>query len=198
MDSTDIIAALRKNHEAFIACIQRSPAGQWNVSHNGKWSPAQQLDHILRSVGPVHMAMGLPKWFLRLAFGKPTRAARTFDALIEHYQEKLAAGGRASGRFVPPATPTRSVEQMSAELRKLVEKLNKRVNSWSDKDLDPTPLPHPLLGKLTLREMLFFTIHHAEHHQRLVEHDNGDHFRIGHIRPWMSERHARSKGPSRA
>jgi len=31
-------------------------------------------------------------------------------------------------------------------------------------DLDRVMLPHPLLGKLTLREMLFFTIYHVEHH----------------------------------
>jgi hypothetical protein len=173
MDRTAIIASLQQNHEAFIECIHTLPTGQWNASHQGKWSPAQQLDHILRSVGPVHMAMGLPKWFLRLAFGKPNRAARTFDALIERYKEKLTTGGRASGRFVPPATPTRSVEQMSSDLRKLVDKLNKRVNSWSDKDLDSMLLPHPLLGKLTMREMLYFTIYHAQHHQLIVERDYG-------------------------
>lgn len=171
MDRTTINAALLKNHEAFLASIHKVPSDQWNASHNGKWNPAQQLDHILRSVGPVNMAMGLPKWFLRLAFGKPNRAARTFDVLIERYKEKLTAGGRASGRFVPPATPALSVERMSMDLRALVGKLTKRVDSWSEKDLDNTLLPHPLLGKLTMREMLYFTMYHAEHHKRLVERD---------------------------
>lgn len=27
------------------------------------------------------------------------------------------------------------------------------------------PKPHPLLGKLTLREMMFFTIYHVQHHE---------------------------------
>jgi hypothetical protein len=171
MDRTAIIASLQTNHEAFIACIHTLPTGQWNASHEGKWSPAQQLDHILRSVGPVNMAMGLPKWFLRMAFGKPNRVARTYDALVQRYSEKLVAGGRASGRFVPPATPTRSVERMSTDLRKLVNALNKRVATWSEKDLDTVLLPHPLLGKLTMREMLYFTAYHAQHHQRLVERD---------------------------
>jgi hypothetical protein len=171
MDRTTINAALQKNHEALIACIHKLPAGQWNASHNGKWSPAQQLDHILRSVGPVHMAMGLPKWFLRLAFGRPKRVARSYDALVQRYMEKLTKGGRASGRFVPPATPTHSVERMSTDLRKLVKALNKRVDSWSEQELDLILLPHPLLGKLTMREMLYFTIYHAQHHQLIVERD---------------------------
>jgi hypothetical protein len=30
-------------------------------------------------------------------------------------------------------------------------------------------LPHPLLGKLTVREMLFFTLYHQRHHVAVVE-----------------------------
>ena len=37
------------------------------------------------------------------------------------------------------------------------------------KDLDVYILPHPLLGKVTLREMLYFTIHHNEHHLELLQ-----------------------------
>ena len=171
MEREAITSALLENHTAFLRVIHSVPADRWTLSSNGKWNPAQQLDHILRSVGPVNMAMGLPKWILRLAFGKPNRVARTYEALVQRYQEKLAAGGRASGRFVPPATPRRSVEQMSVELRNLIEALDRRINKWTEQELDSTLLPHPLLGKLTLREMLYFTIYHVQHHQRLVERD---------------------------
>jgi len=171
MDRTAIIAALKIHHEAFIVRIQTLPAEQLERSHNGKWSPAQQLDHILRSVKPVHLAMCIPKWFLRLAFGKPNREARTYEALVQRYQGKLAAGGRAPKGFVPPAIPKSSVQEMIADLRKLIGSLERRVNSWSDKDLDTVLLPHPLLGKLTMREMLCFTIYHVQHHQLSVERD---------------------------
>jgi DinB superfamily len=169
MDRKAVHAALLVHHEAFIRCIQALPADQLNISHNGKWSPAQHLDHILRAVGPVNMALGLPMWLLRMAFGKPNRPPRTYEALVQRYHERLAAGGRASGRFVPPAVPSRSAERMSTALQDLVRTLNRRVGRWLEKDLDTTLLPHPLLGKLTLREMLYFTIYHVQHHQRLVE-----------------------------
>lgn len=172
MDRSGINAALRQHHESFIACLLGIPVDQRAISRNGKWSPAQQLDHILRAVGPVNMALGLPKWFLRLAFGKPNRPVRTYDALVQRYQEKLDAGGRASGRFIPPDSTGRSVEHMSNDLRRLVDRLSRRVTRWSEHDLDATLLPHPLLGKLTLREMLYFTIYHVQHHQRLVERDH--------------------------
>ena len=41
-------------------------------------------------------------------------------------------------------------------------------------DLDAVLLPHPLLGKLTVREMLFFTVYHVQHHRALVERDHAD------------------------
>lgn len=147
------------------------PAGQRHVPPPGKWTPAQQLEHILRAVRPLVMALGLPKWFLRWRFGAPNRPARDYDALVKRYNEKLAAGGRASGRFVPPPVPAATVEHMAGDLRKLVDVLTQRIDRWPEADLDRVLLPHPLLGKLTVREMLFFTIHHARHHELAVLRD---------------------------
>ncbi len=45
----------------------------------------------------------------------------------------------------------------SAELVSVAEK-------WTEDDLDRFLLPHPLIGKLTIREMLFFTIYHNLRH----------------------------------
>jgi hypothetical protein len=50
-----------------------------------------------------------------------------------------------------------------------VTTLNKRLKKYSEASLDELILPHPLLGKLTLREMLYFTIYHAGHHHHLIE-----------------------------
>ncbi|MCB9182399.1 MAG: DinB family protein [Flavobacteriales bacterium] len=49
--------------------------------------------------------------------------------------------------------------------------LCKRTSRWSESDLERYLLPHPLLGKLTLREMLYFTLYHVQHHQALVQRD---------------------------
>ncbi len=47
----------------------------------------------------------------------------------------------------------------------------KRVDSFSEAQLDALILPHPLLGKLTLREMLYFTIYHVQHHEKQALHN---------------------------
>jgi hypothetical protein len=43
-----------------------------------------------------------------------------------------------------------------------------RSLGWREADLDRYLLPHPLLGKLTLREMLHFTLYHNYHHVQSV------------------------------
>ncbi len=42
------------------------------------------------------------------------------------------------------------------------------MDRWRDSDLDRLRLPHPLLGKLTVREMLYFTLYHNAHHARRI------------------------------
>jgi|SRR5882672_10633400 len=44
-----------------------------------------------------------------------------------------------------------------------------KIEKQSEADLDKYILLHPLLGKLILREMLYFTIHHNEHHLELLK-----------------------------
>ncbi len=43
------------------------------------------------------------------------------------------------------------------------------IERWSDAQLDRRCLPHPLLGKLSVREMLFFTLYHNLHHVQVAE-----------------------------
>jgi len=54
---------------------------------------------------------------------------------------------------------------LTNEMKWLFSKLDK----FTENELDRYILPHPLLGKLTLREMLFFTIYHIEHHEKLIK-----------------------------
>lgn len=48
-------------------------------------------------------------------------------------------------------------------------KLLRHLENWSEKDISRILLPHPVLGKLSVREMMFFTIHHNDHHFKQLE-----------------------------
>jgi hypothetical protein len=137
------------------------------------WSPAQNVVHLTKSVRPVSNALGLPKLFLRLLFGRSKNGSTRYAALRDRYQGILATGGGA-GRFTPrqmplPSNPGEVRARLVEGLADGVEELARRVGTWSETDLDRYRLPHPLLGKLTVREMLFFTVQHLAHHASKVE-----------------------------
>jgi len=102
-------------------------------------------------------------------FGQANRPSRTYAALVEKYQQKLAAGYRASRQYLPPPVELADRKKLAQRLQKQVENLRQRSMKYSEDQLDTLLLPHPLLGKLTLREMLYFTAYHVEHHQQLTE-----------------------------
>ncbi|MDB5210355.1 MAG: DinB family protein [Sediminibacterium sp.] len=157
MNKEQLAELLRNNHTQFIEQVNGLNDTDLCYAPEGKWSAAQQLDHIVRSVSPVNMAMGLPKFVLKWKFGVANRPSKTFEGLTEKYTRKLQEGGKASGRFVPAPVTLDQKEKLAKQLNALVNKLSRKTETHSEDALDKYILPHPLLGKLTLREMLYFT-----------------------------------------
>jgi hypothetical protein len=57
--------------------------------------------------------------------------------------------------------------------REVANSLCEATVPWGEGSLDRCRLPHPLLGKLTVREMLFFTLYHNLHHVQNVARRKG-------------------------
>ena len=169
MDRQELSDKLISNHTGFIEYINSLNEQEFMYTLQGKWTAGQQLDHILRAVKPVSLAFRLPGFIPRLLFGKPNRPGRSYGALVEKYKDKLQLGGRASGRFVPGPIAFRQREKLAVQLQATVARLSRIISAMKEEDLDLFILPHPLLGKLTLREMLYFTIYHVEHHLEQVK-----------------------------
>ena len=164
-----IISALNEKVDAFNSYIEPMDREEFESTPNGKWSAGQNLDHLIRAIKPLQLAYGLPKFALLILFGKNNRPSRTFDELVTKYKTKLAAGGKASGPFIPPAINFEKKEELIKKYKQQKQKLISKIEKQSENDLDTYILPHPLLGKVTLREMLYFTIHHNEHHLELLK-----------------------------
>ena len=166
MTKEEIANLMQSSHNNFIELQSGLNEKQFTTSPHGKWNPSQELDHIIRAVQPVVLAFSLPPFLLKLAFGKSNRPSKSYDGLVEKYHTKLAQGGRAIGRFIPKGINFMNRLKSIEKLESLVTKLNKRTMAKNEAALDQYILPHPLLGKLTLREMLYFTAYHAEHHRK--------------------------------
>ena len=167
-DKPQIISALTEKVDDFNNYILPLKKEDFEATPNGKWSAGQNLDHLIRSIKPLQLAYSLPKFALIILFGKTNRPSRTYDEVVTKYKTKLASGGRASGPFIPPAIKFAKKDELLKKYAEQKQKLISKIEKQSEADLDKYILPHPLLGKVTLREMLYFTIHHNEHHLNLL------------------------------
>ena len=88
-----------------------------------------------------------------------------YDELVAKYKLKLEQGGKASGRFIPKPIPASYGKQkMLDQFKRSMDKLVHAIQSkWKEPQLDQYIAPHPLLGKITLRELGYFTSHHTYH-----------------------------------
>ncbi len=170
MDKSQIIDELSRKYAAFVDLIEPMSEADFTFSMNGeKWSAGQQADHLCRSVAPLNKGLGAPEFVLKSMFGKSDHPSATYDALVARYREALASGGSAPDRFRPEAITSEQKHRTIQELHRQAGVLCGKIEKFSEDKLDILVLPHPLLGKLTLREMFYFTIYHAEHHHQHVE-----------------------------
>lgn len=171
----ELAEALDKVHAEVSGCFSEiGEDGFFQRPEEGVWSPAENLLHLVKSTKAVASALGYPKIVLAVLFGG-AKASRSFPQVRDAYLDRLARGGRAGGPYLPQIeTPADGAAATEARARLLgtwprqAAALQGALRGWSEKQLDRRRLPHPLLGKLTVREMLFFTLYHDLHHVESV------------------------------
>ena len=131
-----------------------------------KWSIAQNAEHLIIATKNTIPAYTIPKFIVRWYAGKPNRPSRTYDELVAKYKLKLEQGGRAGGRFIPKQVSSepgkeKIIQSFSNCMNQLASAIEKK---WNEPQLDEYIAPHPLLGKITLRELGYFSIYHTYHH----------------------------------
>ena len=136
-----------------------------------KWSVAQNVKHLIISANTTKLAFTIPKFIVRLYTGKPNRPSRNYNELVNKYKLKLKEGGRASGIYIPKIiSPQTGKETILMSFNKSMDKLITSIDKkWIDQELDEYLAPHPLLGKITLRELCYFTIYHTFHHLDIIK-----------------------------
>ena len=97
-------------------------------------------------------------------FGTSNRDTRSYLNVVEKYQRKLGTGAVATSPYRPTSYENTDKKIVLDKYVSASEKLERLINKLSEKALDKYILPHPLLGRMPLREMLFFTIYHTQHH----------------------------------
>ncbi|MCF8278523.1 MAG: DinB family protein [Flavobacteriales bacterium] len=163
-DKKEIISQLEKQSKAIRSWFLDKPIEKMEAAPDGAWTAGQHLLHLVKSTKPLAKGMGYPRILLLLKFGKAKRPSRSYEDTIKAYTDALSNGGKAMGEYVPRAVKKEEREVLVERFKEEMGLLINQVHQWSESNLDSTAVPHPLIGNLTLREMLYFTIYHMEHH----------------------------------
>lgn len=157
---------------------------QMNNDHffhsEGKWSVAENLEHLRLSFYRSWQGMFIPKFISKRMFGKPTHESLPYEVLEETYKAKLKAGAKATKEYIPSIDPakTSKEELMERFERATIKYLDEIRYYWEETNIDKYQFPHPLLGNITARELLYFNIFHSWHHFNTMRQRNSEAFEL--------------------
>ncbi|HXC06527.1 MAG TPA: DinB family protein [Bacteroidia bacterium] len=169
MNKSELCESLARNYKAFTYYIGNLNPDEYGFATDQKWTAGQQLEHLILCVKPLVQVFGMEKQAIAQTFGKPAAAGRDYAILLRDYEQKLREGGKAPGRFVPEPVSLEQRAVLCETLNTLIAELNKRISLFSEEELNTLAIPHPLLGNISLREMLYNAIAHVQHHQEATK-----------------------------
>ena len=170
MNKVEIKARLEERYKEYLEFVNQLSHDEHEYAPDGKWNAGEQTLHLIKSVKPVAKGLGLPKFILKYKFGKAKRRSCSYDELIEKYRKKLENNNyKAGAAFSPPKVKYQQAIELDKTLRHHIGTIESKLGKWTEEQLDEFVVTHPLLGNITIRELFYFTIYHAHHHQMLIK-----------------------------
>jgi len=169
MEKQQLQRELHEVHNNFISFLAKLSGATYSRALPGRWSAGQHLDHILKSVTAVNRGITNAKFMQPVEQVISNRAPMDISGLQALYRQKAGGGATAPPQFAPGDAGWREREQLFMNVEAAVNELCQMITDLPDAQLDGLALPHPLLGWLSLREMMYFTIFHGAHHFDLAK-----------------------------
>jgi hypothetical protein len=137
----------------------------------GKWTAGQHIVHLVQSTKPLLKAVSFPAFILKWKFGKSNRSVRDYHIIVESYLEKLESASDIVSPFSKNMSEIKSyqIDEWLHQLYELNTKLSAKSLRFSESELDTIILPHPLMGKMILREILMWNAYHTAHHVQILK-----------------------------
>lgn len=164
MNRSELVAAFVDNHQAVVKYISALPADKLHAGANGKWPPLQQLHHIWLTLVPFTKVLA-SKEFIREKFGTIDRPTWDNGTVIANY---LRTSRKAPDIYDPALAPAADVAALNENIEAALQTIQTHLATFTEEDIDTLVLPHPLLGKLTIREMFYLMSYHPLHHLKQI------------------------------
>jgi len=171
MTKTATIERLEQKHQMLYEWLHKHPDQNWVTGPAGKWTTGEHVVHLIQSEQALNKALLVPKFYLKYKLGTNNRDNRTYEQIVKKYQAKLADRPGAVAKIsekMPLITLANKITFI-AKLETEKKKLIKRFQKWTEQDLDTYLLFHPLMGRMTVREIVLWTAYHTEHHYQILK-----------------------------
>ena len=170
MKKEEIIDMLKSTCDSLIADTQNINNEEFFASKNNKWSAAQNFAHLTLSAKIINRALAAPKIALWYKFGRKFKGgSRDYQTIVDIYITENAKPRTQATGFEPRMKPDANLESEKKAFVEIHDKLIGLLGNWSEKQLNTYLLPHPLIGKLTISEMMGFVDYHIKHHEKGVK-----------------------------
>ena len=162
LSQAELVQALEARHREVGAYFSSLPETTFLADNSPKWNPAQHLIHLTKSASRI--AQGLQA---RDQLPNHETPSRGYEAIREAY---LATLKQAAAELLERIGASVQVEAGSSQAQIIQayllagKQLREAAQSWSESELDAKAMPHPVLGSISVREMLEFVIYHDLHH----------------------------------
>ncbi len=169
METQTITAQLKTDYSDFTQFMQGLNEEQILMAFPEKWSNGQILSHMYMSIRPLEKLLRDKAQFFQAGMGKTDQGSRPYDTIVRIYQAELAKGGKAPKAFGPDPVPFEQVPVLVEKLNKSMNTLTQALESYTEEELDTYCIPHPLIGHMTIREFMMFSIYHLGHHRKQID-----------------------------
>ncbi len=165
---SEILGEIHRLSEEYNAILQSLTTEAFKDKIPGKWSIAEHIEHLINTNTITALAFLMPKSALGMAFGKQSGSSKTMEEVVIRYKQLLLEGGASPALYIPKI-PLLNKAILTKGFNISLQALEQSTGVWTEAELDTYLLPHPLMGKITAREMLAFTAYHLYHHLNTIK-----------------------------
>lgn len=171
MHRDEIADLLEEKYHVLLDWLEHQDDEKWMYGPTNKWTEGQQALHLLKSIKPLNDVLSMPRFMFKYTLGTANREPREYDAIVSDYLEKLENYKKTTTKSRKKLNVPKIQDKRYILTRLQVEskKLQYKTRRISDKNLDTLVLPHPIMGKILIREMLMWCAFHAEYHFKQLQ-----------------------------
>lgn len=132
-----------------------------NAKPTEKWSFGEEMVHLTLSTNGTGMLLSSPEE----RFMSSDHPSRSYDEIVKEYLEKLALNPTIGQSFADKEPKQYTVAALQENFVAAAQAALQAISRWDESKADEWMVwKHPLLGKMTAREMVYFTVYHTRHH----------------------------------